>query len=115
MSESGKILKNESPSISQSERITARQYRQQMIDELHNDVLQSLRDGMKFRFTESNKYPHDNWLIFSGQKSHTVTLKRGDDDVWMVHMQGEEPIRLEDTPNNFWASIRKHIQEKRYK
>ena len=115
MSEPGKIKTNLVKNASIEQRFNAREYRMRMVEQLHKDVLDSLKDGMRFSFTEKNRYPNDRWLLFGDKKTIGVKLTRGNDDVWMVHVKGEEPIRLEDTPNNFWASIRKHIQEKRYK
>ena len=91
------------------------EYRRRRLAELENDVLSSLKDGMRFTFTKSNRYPNDKWLNLEGRSSITVKLTRGDDDVWMVNMRGEEPVRLEDTPRNFWASLRQHIQENKVK
>lgn len=78
-----------------------------MKEDLFGQVLTKIKDGVSITFTPNNISYGDDFLIFSGHKSCTVTFRCF--GLWYVLFEGDEPMLLEDVPDSFLRSILKNI------
>lgn len=76
--------------------------------ELFFEVMTKIKDGQKITFTPDNVAEGDDFLIFSGYKSCTVTFHKNRVPYW-VEFDNDEPMLLEDCPTSFYESILKNL------
>lgn len=72
-------------------------------EDLFDEVLEHVKDGMTITFTPNNVYPNDRFLIFSAWKKHKVTFHRK--GLTWLEFDNDEPMNLEDVPQSFLKSI----------
>lgn len=73
-------------------------------------LLSVLKDGMKFTLRKEDCVDGDRFLIFSNYRPfQTITLHTNCVPFW-VEFDGDEPMRLEECPETFFATLRKNIE-----
>ena len=76
---------------------------------LFSKVLNGIKNGMKITFTPKNVVEYNDFLIFNGDDDETTVTFHTNNVPFWIEFSNDEPMRLEDVPTSFLASILKNI------
>ena len=76
-------------------------------------LLSKIENGMTFTLTKKDCAFADDFLLFSGCRKQTITLHTNCVPYW-IDFDGDEPMRLEDTPCTFWQTLLLNIDKGNY-
>lgn len=77
-------------------------------------LLSVIKDGMKITLGQMDCVWGDNFLIFSDYRPYqTITLHTNCVAYW-IEFDGDEPMLLEDCPEEFFTTLRRNIERGNY-